>query len=308
MSNASSNGTTAAVNDQSLCESVDYYLSITVLVASLALLGSARSMRDRKISVTTSLPSFPFFVLIANHFYVQYGHPWVSTLPISESISRYTPAAVGFLIMWLSAVGRRTTVTFVVAGVVAYFVSTMAPTWSISTVVVTTVVFLLFLEHPAVRLYISELITIIVAITTFLVLLLGVWTPDPETCGHPRNKLALCTPACGTITTDFTLYLLALLVGIGAIVGVLIGSAAYRYLKKETEEQKRVDATAAAIALANLHPEGSNQRLQPVGARFYAAGEEGSGMEYLHRARASYSGQRPPFTHSWSPLQIAVES
>ncbi len=226
--------------NQGTCEDIDSVVSVMVMVISGILAGFVRAVSDAHMDPLTSLFAFPFFVLVANHMYITFAQPVANSLGVDDGIAKFLPAIVGALLWGLSNGKKRILAAFMVAGIVSYFVAHLDTTASTVSVSVSVVVVLLFLELKAVKQFANEITMRAIMITTFLVLLFALWNPRTNDCGHPRNKLALCTPACGVVTTEFVPYTPAIATGIT----ILLCSMFVGWLWSQHTKKQKLDTVA----------------------------------------------------------------
>jgi len=204
------------------CEVSDLALSTAVAAVSILLLCVIRFFTNKDIKWTASLLAIPFFMLIANHFYILYINSIAVSIGYGQPLSLYLPVSASFFVWVISRLDKYILGALVIIGIVAYFVSRLSIDYSISSYVICVLVVLAFFQIPSIKAVVHQLIMAMVMITTFVVLFLGIVTPDPEACGHPRNKLVLCTPSCGTITTNYTFSAEATGLSIGTVIVALL--------------------------------------------------------------------------------------
>jgi hypothetical protein len=265
--------------DHTSCEFSDKYMALVSLVASAVLVGAFQVIPEKNIFGVASLVLWVFSVLLCNHMYIVYAQAQLAPLgDMIPSLVQWTPVFIGF-VLFLAASHRQNVLAVLFAGgTTAYFVTYFDSYYTWISIGVSVMIVILILRIPTIRLFAVTILMSLVSMVTFIILLAAIMTPDNQSCGHPRNKLALCYPLCPIITTDFSFYWpVALIGGASILVSMAIGCC----WRLDRADVARNSASAAAAAASRREEEKTKTKTENRSKG--GGGEEGDGQEYLHR-------------------------
>lgn len=258
-SSTAQNVTLDLPTDESACEAADMTIAIIVGIFSLITAGlTPKWFRDKPASAFISIAPWPFYVVVLNHAWIQYIQVYVDKLQLVDlsGYVRYIPPAVGFILVAPGndrTLGRFILTALSVGGLVWLStsntdLSSSALPFTISAVAVA----LLMLTVPFIKQFVLSTIISVIQLAAWVILVpMTYLTPDAKTCGHPRNAFILCTPHCGTITTNYSNSAGALGLGITAgLVSWALGSC-YVYRSTQSEKKKKRAREANAENGAN---------------------------------------------------------
>lgn len=292
------NGTSSVDSTSAPCEAADLYGSAASILLSSIVFGAWQFVSKENKPESPYLLVWVFTVLIGNHLYLEYLADRIAALDVDviASFAKWLPVLVGLILM-LASINRQDPLAIVVTGgFVAFFVMRLDTTYTIVSVSVCVIAVILILRIPRFKLYAIAVLMYAVTIANVTILTAALLTPDDETCGHPRNKLALCYPGCPTITTEPTFYwpvpiVAAAVLGLSQLIAYCYKSdRAARQRQKLLKEQQRRD----------LHPSmaSTGTTTELVTSRMlYGRGEEGRGQEYLHQPISNSASHRFALFH-----------
>lgn len=237
-----------AVNQ--LCETMDTTVSaLTLFILVVAIIFSSNLFGGKAdLKWYLSVYTFPFFVIVASHAYIVSAWPTTHAIGLSDLYSQFIPLGVSILLSLAVANAKRAVAFFSLAAFVYLAASGYMNTtaYPIAMYVTISVVFILscaVFSIERVKVFINESIATFIMSVAAVILLVSYLSPTNARalCGHGINRLVVCYPECGTITTTwaapwyfiFTAVMILLLL---KLIG-WIGFGSYKKQKSTIQEQ-----------------------------------------------------------------------